>query len=76
MKPTDEQIEVVRLFRTGESMVVDALAGTGKTTTLQLVAASTTLRGQCGPTSVVMCPPESLNHGPGVCFVSMFDSPG
>lgn len=45
MKPTDEQLAVVDLFRTGQTMVVDALAGSGKTTTLQLLAGSTRRRG-------------------------------
>ncbi len=45
MKPTAEQIAVADLFRQGDTMVVDALAGTGKTTTLRLLAASTRRRG-------------------------------
>lgn len=45
MKPTGEQNEIVRLFTGGGSMVVDALAGTGKTSTLRLLAYSTRRRG-------------------------------
>lgn len=46
MKPTDEQAAALELFLTGQSMVIDAGAGTGKTSTLQLLAASTRERGQ------------------------------
>lgn len=38
MQPTEEQAEAVTLFAKGESMVIEAGAGTGKTSTLQLVA--------------------------------------
>ncbi len=44
--PTDEQIACVDLFRSGESMVVEAGAGTGKTSTLVLLAESDARRGQ------------------------------
>lgn len=43
MQPTEEQWECARLFRGGDSMAIDALAGTGKTSTLRLLA-KTTLR--------------------------------
>lgn len=44
--PTDEQACAMDLFATGENLAVEAGAGTGKTSTLQLMAASTTRRGQ------------------------------
>lgn len=37
MKPTDEQIAALDAFRTGGSVAIEALAGTGKTTTLKLL---------------------------------------
>jgi len=37
--PTPEQERIVETFRTGVSLVIEALAGTGKTTTLALLAA-------------------------------------
>jgi hypothetical protein len=39
--PTDEQRTAVEAFDTGLSMALDALAGTGKTTTLEMLGAST-----------------------------------
>lgn len=45
MKPTDEQLDALRIFASGESMVVEAGAGTGKTSTLRLLAYSTKRRG-------------------------------
>lgn len=45
-RPTDEQLESIELFGSGESMVIEALAGTGKTSTLKLLAASTKKRGR------------------------------
>lgn len=48
MNPTDEQAEAVRLFRDGESMVIEAGAGTGKTSTLSLIAADAESRGLRG----------------------------
>jgi UvrD/REP helicase N-terminal domain/UvrD-like helicase C-terminal domain len=44
--PTDEQFAALDLFREGETMVIDALAGTGKTSTLMLLASDTKARGQ------------------------------
>jgi superfamily I DNA/RNA helicase len=44
--PTDEQLHVVELARTGGSVAVDALAGSGKTSTLALVAGALAGRGQ------------------------------
>lgn len=46
MKPTDEQAAALELFMRGDSMVIEAGAGTGKTSTLQLLAASTRRRGR------------------------------
>lgn len=37
-KPTDEQIKVISAAKSGKDLVVQALAGTGKTTTLKLLA--------------------------------------
>ena len=36
--PTDEQLEAMRLARTGGSLTIEALAGTGKSSTLRLIA--------------------------------------
>lgn len=36
--PTDEQLKVIAAAKTGKDLVVQALAGTGKTTTLKLLA--------------------------------------
>jgi hypothetical protein len=44
--PTAEQVEALRLFATGESLVIEAGAGTGKTSTLKLLAESTERRVQ------------------------------
>jgi hypothetical protein len=44
--PTKEQRDAHEKFRTGESLVIEAGAGTGKTATLCLLAESTTRRGQ------------------------------
>jgi hypothetical protein len=44
--PTAEQSEALALFARGESMVIEAGAGTGKTSTLKLLAESTTRTGQ------------------------------
>lgn len=46
MKPTDEQLAALELFLGGDSMVVEAGAGTGKTSTLRLFAAATRRRGR------------------------------
>jgi hypothetical protein len=46
MQPTDEQFAALDLFREGESMVIEAAAGAGKTSTLLLLASDTTARGQ------------------------------
>lgn len=44
--PTAEQRDALRLFETGESLAIEAGAGTGKTSTLRLVADSTDRSGQ------------------------------
>lgn len=46
LTPTDEQACALDLFATGDNLAVEAGAGTGKTSTLQLMAASTTRTGQ------------------------------
>lgn len=43
--PTDEQVQATDIFRTGHHLVLQAGAGTGKTTTLAMLAASTKGRG-------------------------------
>lgn len=45
-EPTDEQAAAVEIFETGLGLAIEALAGTGKTTTLRMLGASTTRRGQ------------------------------
>lgn len=46
MKPTAEQEQALALFQTGQALAIEAGAGTGKTTTLKLLAESTRRRGQ------------------------------
>nr|WMC95682.1 UvrD-helicase domain-containing protein [Aminobacter aminovorans] len=45
MKPTAEQLEAVERFRGDGALKINAFAGTGKTTTLRLLANSTSRRG-------------------------------
>ena len=45
MKPTEEQLKALELFRTGESLKINAFAGAGKTTTLSLLAQDTPKKG-------------------------------
>lgn len=45
IKPTDEQIQAIDLFRTGDSLKISAYAGTGKTATLVMLARSTSRQG-------------------------------
>jgi superfamily I DNA/RNA helicase len=42
--PTPEQAAIIDAYRTGGHLVVEALAGTGKTTTLRMLAATNTQR--------------------------------
>jgi UvrD/REP helicase N-terminal domain len=44
-RPVEEQRHALELFLKGEGLRIDAYAGTGKTTTLQLLAASTPKKG-------------------------------
>ncbi|KDN75601.1 DNA helicase [Streptomyces olindensis] len=44
--PTDEQVQAADAFRAGDHLVLQAGAGTGKTTTLAMLAASTQRRGR------------------------------
>lgn len=44
--PTDEQVQAADTFRAGHHLVLQAGAGTGKTTTLAMLAASTKRRGR------------------------------
>ncbi|MGW6739319.1 UvrD-helicase domain-containing protein [Streptomyces sp. NPDC055025] len=46
MKPTDEQAAAAEAFGAGDHLVLQAGAGTGKTSTLALLAASTPRRGR------------------------------
>lgn len=46
MKPTDEQTAAADAFHTGHHLALQAGAGTGKTTTLALLAHATTRRGR------------------------------
>ena len=41
LRPTDEQLECIRIFGNSSSLKVNAFAGSGKTTTLRLLAEST-----------------------------------
>jgi AAA domain/UvrD-like helicase C-terminal domain len=43
--PTEEQEEALKAFHTGNSLKINAFAGTGKTSTLQLIAHSTNRTG-------------------------------
>lgn len=43
-KPTDEQQAIIETYLDGQPLVVEALAGTGKTTTLRMLAATTPAR--------------------------------
>lgn len=45
MKPTTEQTDAVAKFQSGGALKINAFAGTGKTTTLKLLAESTKRRG-------------------------------
>jgi hypothetical protein len=45
-KPTDEQAAALEAFLQGKSLKINAFAGSGKTSTLQLLANATGLRGQ------------------------------
>ena len=45
-QPTDEQLVAIELFRTGDSLAIEAGAGTGKTSTLTLLGRDTRDRGQ------------------------------
>lgn len=45
MRPTDEQQAALAAFSTGDDLVIVAGAGTGKTSTLRLLAGSTSRRG-------------------------------
>ena len=44
-RPTDEQLHAVELFNSGATLRIDAYAGSGKTTTLELLAKATTRSG-------------------------------
>jgi hypothetical protein len=46
LRPTPEQDEAVRLFNSGGTLLIRALAGTGKSSTMFLMAKSTPRRGQ------------------------------
>lgn len=44
--PTPEQVEAIKHFKNGGSLKINAYAGTGKTSTLEFLAHSTSKRGQ------------------------------
>ena len=44
-KPTDEQVRAIEAFRAGGSLKINAYAGTGKTSTLQMLSHATERRG-------------------------------
>lgn len=46
LTPTDEQAEAIRLFKEGKSIVINAGAGCGKSSTLKMLAETTNRRGQ------------------------------
>ncbi|SFP98581.1 UvrD/REP helicase N-terminal domain-containing protein [Nitrosomonas cryotolerans] len=46
LKPTNEQNKAIDAFLTGGSLKINAFAGTGKTSTLELLAHATTKQGQ------------------------------
>lgn len=46
LRPTPEQEVAIELFKKGGSLKINAYAGTGKTSTLELLSHSTTRRGQ------------------------------
>ena len=46
LKPTQEQEKAIELFKTGKSLKINAYAGTGKTSTLTLLAHATPRTGQ------------------------------
>ena len=45
-KPTEEQAHIVSCFRAGSNLKIEAGAGTGKTTSLELLGRSTNRQGQ------------------------------
>ena len=45
IKPTKEQSEILSRFNNGENLKIHAYAGTGKTTTLKLLAQQTNRKG-------------------------------
>lgn len=45
-KPTDEQRHAIECFLQGGSLKINAYAGTGKTSTLQILASSSGMRGE------------------------------
>ena len=45
MRPTDEQAQAIDAYLSGESLRIEALAGTGKTTTLKMLVRSGSPRG-------------------------------
>ena len=44
-QPTEEQLRALERFRSGRPLKINAFAGAGKTTTLQILASSRTTRG-------------------------------
>jgi superfamily I DNA/RNA helicase len=48
LKPTEEQVDIVDAVRSGSDVVIEAGAGTGKSTTLKIVGRDAAERGQHG----------------------------
>jgi hypothetical protein len=45
MTPTDEQLAIIDAYRTGRNLVIEAGAGTGKTSTLKMLGGERPDRG-------------------------------
>jgi DNA helicase-2/ATP-dependent DNA helicase PcrA len=77
LDPTSEQLEVIRLVReTKDNLLINALAGTGKTTTLEMIVAA-------AKESLILClafnkkiAEEMTKRFPSICLVRTFNSLG
>ena len=77
LSPTSEQLEVIRLVReTKDNLLINALAGTGKTTTLEMIVAT-------AKESPILClafnkkiAEEMTKRFPSTCLVRTFNSLG
>ena len=66
MEPTDEQKKAIELFQTGESLVIEAGAGTGKTSTLEMMADVSGGIGQYTAFNKAICDDASKRFPPSV----------